>query len=303
MLVQGAFNVLFRPGLRKDFRDTYLQYDPEYDRYLKSETTSLPEQSAVIITGLNRLVERVDGEPVTFMDPKISPKVMGVDKEFAGGFMVTRRTVEDDQYGKANSGAKWLANAARMTNEYRSASLLDDAFAGATYKGIDSLSLCNTAHTLINSASTVSNAASNPVSLSVSGVTALLTLAQQQKDENGDPIQIWPDKIIVGNDAGEYNRAWQIFNSSREPFTADNQDNAIRARTKQMEIITSHFKQSTKSYFMIDSRVNDAHMVIRRPVEFDDEFDFKTDAALYKCSTRFLIWFVDWRGWLGSNPS
>lgn len=302
MVTQGAFNLLFRPGLRSDFRDEYDRYEPEYPVYLKVETTTMPEQAATIMTGPSRLLERGDGEPVTYEDAVIGPKVMGVDKEFALGFMITRRTVEDDQYGKANQASKWLAHAGRMTSEYRSAALLDDAFTGATFLGIDGLALCHTAHTLLNSSTTVANTPSAPVGISVTGFTAVQDLFRLMKDENGDPVKMWPDKLILGNSSADINRAWQIMNSQKEPFTADNQDNAIKANMKvQLEV--SHFKTSLKSYFFIDSRYNDAHYVTRRAIEFDDDFDFNTDAALYKATTRFLIWFVDWKGWVGVNPS
>lgn len=302
MVTQGAFNLLFRPGLRPDFRDEYDRYAPEYPVYLKVETTTMPEQSATIMTGPSRLLERGDGEPVTYEDAVIGPKVMGVDKEFALGFMITRRTVEDDQYGKANQAAKWLAHAGRMTSEYRSAALLDDAFTGTVFKGIDGLALCHTAHTLINSGTTVANTPTTPVGLSITGVTAVQDLFRLLKDENGDPVKMWPDKLVLGNSSSDINKAWQIFNSQKEPFTADNQDNAIKANMK-VQIEVSHFKTSLKSYFFIDSRYNDAHYVTRRAIEFDDDFDFNTDAALYKATTRFLIWFVDWKGWVGVNPS
>lgn len=306
MIVQGAFNLLFRPGLRAEFRDEFDRYDPEFPVYLKTGGMDMPEMSATIMTGPSRLLERGDGEPITFEDAVIGPKVAGVDKEFALGFIISRRTVEDDQYGKANQASKWLAHAARMTSEYRSAALLDDAFAGSTFKGIDGLSLCNTAHTLIGmnaTGVTVANRPSSDVGLSVTGVTACQDLFQLMKDENGDPIKIWPNKIVIGNNAGDVNRAFQIFNSQKEPFTANNQDNAIRHRMQGITIEVSHFKQSTKSYFFIDDRWNDAYYLTRRPVEFDDDFDFITDAALYKTTTRFMIWFVDWRGWVGVNPT
>lgn len=305
MNVQGAFNLLFRPGLRSNFLDEWQQYEPEYNQYLRESTTDMPEQSATIIAGLSRLYERGDGEPITYDDAVMGPKVMGIDKEFAGGFMLTRKTVEDDQYSKARQLAKGLAHAAAMTKEYRSAALLDDAFAGATFKGIDNLSLCNTAHTLINSALTVSNALATPVGLSVAGITAMFDLYQNMKDENGDPIKMFPDKLVIGNNAGDYQRALQIFGSDKEPFTAENQDNAIKKRLSlaPSSIIMSHYKASPKPWFMIDSKYNDTQFVTRRPVEFDDDFDFNTDAALYKCTTRFLIWFVSWRGWAGSNAT
>lgn len=303
MNVQGAFNLLFRPGLRKNFLDEWDMYENEYPQFLKETTTDLPEQSASIIAGLSRLFERGDGEALTYDSPKMGPKVMGIDKEFAGGFMLTKKTVEDDQYGKAAQLAKGLAHAAQMTKEYRSAAFLDDAFTGTNFKGIDALSLCNTAHTLLNSARTVSNALATPVGLSVAGITAMFDLFQNIKDENGDPIRMFPNKLVIGNSAGDYQRALQIFGSDKEPFTAENQDNAIKKRLGKPTIVISHFKSSTKPWFMIDDKYNDAQFVTRRPVEFDDEFDFNTDAALYKATTRFLIWFVSWRGWTGSNAT
>jgi len=157
MLTQGAFNHLFRSGLRKDFRDNWMVYDPEYPGFLRQGTMDGPEIEAVAISGMSRLLERGDLEEITFEDPAISGKVVGVDKEFALGFALSRRTVEDDKYKKANQAAKWLANAGRMTSEARSAALLDDAFAGATFKGIDGLALCHTAHTLFNSSATMAN--------------------------------------------------------------------------------------------------------------------------------------------------
>lgn len=306
MITQGAFNLLFRPGLRADFLDEWDRYDPEYPKYLKSGTMDSPEISATIMTGPARLLERGDGEGITYEDAVMGPKVMGVDKEFALGFMLSRRTVEDDQYGKANSAAKWLSHSGRMTYEYRSAALLDDAFTGAVFKGIDGKSLCNSAHTLIGmnaTGVTVANTPTTQVPLSVTGVTALQDLFQNMKDENGDPIKVWPNKILIGNDANVVNKAWQIFNSQNEPFTANRQDNAIKNRMGNIQIEVSHFKASKKSYFFIDDRWNDAWMLIRRAIEFDDDFDFNTDAALYKTTTRFLIWFVNWRGWAGCNPT
>lgn len=303
MIVQGTFNLLFRPGLRADFRDEYDRYEPEYPGFLNVGSTSDSEQAATIMTGLSRLYERGDGEPVIYEDPKMGPKVIAVDKEFAAGFIITRRTVEDDKYSKANQAAKWLAHAGRMTKEYRAAALLDDAFTGTNFKGIDNLPLIHTAHTLLNSSSTVANRPAADVQLSVTGINSIFDLASQMKDENGDPIRMFPDTLVVGNAPGDLNTALAIWNSTLEPFTGDNTDNTIRRRMPKPKMITSHFKSNPKSYFLIDSNYNDAHLLTRRAIEFDDTFDFDTDAAKYKATTRFLIWFVDWKGWFGANPS
>jgi hypothetical protein len=301
MEVQGAFNLLFRPGLRKDFRDNYDRYEPEFPMFLKQSTMSTPELAATIMTGPSRMIDLGDGEGITYEDLKIGPKVMGVDKEFGIGLSLSKRAVEDDQYGKLKEGAKYMAWAARMTQEYRSAALLDDAFAGATFLGIDSLSLCNASHTFLNAAGTWTN--TSTTGLSITGVTQMTDQAMTQKDHNGDPMKIMLDKIIVSNASAEYNKALQIFGTKAEPFTAENQDNAINKRFGGMKIEVSRFKVSTKSYFMIDSRWNDANFVTRRAVQQEDDFNFNTGAAIYKATQRFLIWFVDPRGWYGSNPT
>lgn len=303
MLVLGAFNLLFRPGLRSNFLDEIMGYEDEFSQYLKQSTMDGPEIAASILVGMPRLFEIGDGDPVPYDVPKMGPKVMGVDKEFALGFALTRKTVEDDMYGKANQSAKWLGHAVNMTKEYRSAQLIDDAFTGTTFKGIDNLSLCNTAHTLINSGSTVANALATPVGLSIAGVTALTNLAQLCKDENGDPHKVFPDTIIYGNDAATHQKVLQIFGSDLEPFTANNQDNAIKKRYPNIRKVMSHYMASTTNWFMMDSRQNDCHFVTRRAPLFEDDFDFNTKAALYSVSTRFLIWFVNWRAWYGSQAT
>lgn len=303
MVVQGAFNLLFRPGLRRDFRDSYEQWEPEYPDFLNVANTDEAEQRAAIMTGLNRLFERGDGEPVIFQDPVIGPQVIGVDKEFAAGFEITRRTVEDDKYGKANQSAKWLAHAGRMTMEYRAAALLDDAFTGNFFRTIDNLPLIHTAHTLINSGLTVANRPSTDVALSVAGISALFDLWAVMKDENGDPVRAWPDTLIIGTAPGDINTATAIWNSTLEPFTADNTDNVIRRRLSKPKMVISHYKTNPKSYFLVSSRLNDAHMLIRRAMEFDDHYDPVTMVSRYLASTRFLVWVVDWRGWSGASPT
>lgn len=303
MNVQGAFNLLFRPGLRRDFRDEFDRYPPEFSLFLRMGTMDLPEIRATIITGLNRLIERGDGEAVTYEYPKIGPQVVGVDKEFAGGYIASRKNIEDDQYNKINQGAKFLAHAARMTMEYRAAALLDDAFTGTDFRGIDNLPLMSTAHTLTNSPVTVANTPAVPVQLSTTGITALFDLFMLMKDENGDPVRMFPDTLLLGNNAGDYHRALQIFNSQLEPFTAEHQENAIRLRLPKPRVIVSHYKSSLRSYFMYDSNENDCEFRTKRPVTVEDTFDFDTDAMKVKATTRFLIWFVTWYSWCGANPT
>lgn len=304
MQTQNDFSPLFRAGLREDFGESLERWETEHTHWLKTGSMDKPEIQAAMISGLSRMVEIGDGEPITFDKPKMSDVVMGTDREYGIGFSVTKKTVEDDQYGKANQAAKWLGNAVNQTYEYRGASLLDDAVAGATYKGIDNLPLLSTAHTLFNnSLVTVSNLASSPVAFSLAGVAQLQELAGNMKDYNGDPIKMWPDKFILGNDNGNINKAYQIFGSEKEPFTAENQDNAVKKRMPGMKWHVAHYMTNTKWYFGIDSRYQDAWFLTRRKPTYEDDMDFGTGAMLNKVTCRFLIWFVGWNWIVGANPT
>ncbi|NTV84285.1 MAG: AAA family ATPase, partial [Bacteroidales bacterium] len=53
------------------------------------------------------------------------------------------RAREDDFYGKLNTGAKHLGNAARLTEEYQAASLLDGAISNAVYAALKIQEACN----------------------------------------------------------------------------------------------------------------------------------------------------------------
>ncbi len=86
MEVQGDLALLFRSGLRSDFRDKFNEHETQYSQYLRMGSMDGPEQEATIIAGLRRLLEIGDGEPVTFEDIVLGPKVIGVDKEFGLGF-------------------------------------------------------------------------------------------------------------------------------------------------------------------------------------------------------------------------
>jgi len=295
--------LLARPGLVKDFKDTYQDWTEIYSQYLKVGTHDKPEISGTIIAGPNRLLQTRELEPVTFLPLVQGPKVSAVDKTYRGGYMVSKEAIDDDGYGKLNQGAKYLARAGRLTMEYASVALVDDAFSGTNFKGQDNLALMSTAHTLINSTATFANRPTTAVSLSVAGFTALMDLARKVKDENGDPIMVMPDTLMIANDQGQVNKAHQILESSLEPFTANNQDNPIRRNFKPSKIIVNPYMTNLYHYFLIDSKLNDAQFLVREKLTMEDDYDIKIRASYVTAAARWIIWFRDPRGWYGTNPS
>lgn len=295
--------LLARPGLVKDFKDSYQDWTEIYSQYLKVGTHDKPEISGTIIAGPSRLLQTRELEPVTFMPLVQGPKVSAVDKTYRGGYMISKEAIDDDGYGKLNQGARYLGRAGRLTMEYASVALVDDAFAGNVFRGQDNLPLMSNAHTLINSNATFANRPTTPVSLSVAGFTSLMDLARKVKDENGDPIMVSPDTLMIANDQGQVNKAHQILESSLEPFTANNQDNPIRRNFKPSKIIVNPYQTNLFHYFIIDSKLNDAQFLVREKLTMEDDYDIKIRASYVTASARWIIWFRDPRGWYGTNPS
>jgi phage major head subunit gpT-like protein len=300
MLVRGAFNAFLRPGLRRDFRDAYREIPQEYNRFLNTGTMDRAEVEATTLGGLPRMVKRGEAEPITYVDPLVGDKVVFTDDEWALGFSVSKRLMEDDQYGKANQNAKWLGRSARLTQEYQGAALLDDAFAGAIFTGVNGEPLISATHANLGLGGTYSNLVPGNPQLSVAGLQAAYDLAAGAKDHNGDPIIINPNLLVVGI-ADEWT-AIQIARSELEPFTSDNQVNALRIRGGGLNYTVSHYKNQTKAWFFVDRTMSDAWFLFRIRPEFEDTYDFDTKSAKFSGRQRLLVYFYDPRGWIGSNP-
>lgn len=302
MIVRGAFNHLLRPGLRKDFRDSYEQYSEEYPNFLKTGSQDRAEVEATQVAGLPRMPSRGEAEPIAYLDPVMGPRVIFVDTEFALGFMISKRTMEDDQYGKANQNSKWLGRSTRLTQEYQAAALLDDAFTGALFTGLNGEPLISTSHTLLNAAGTGTNRLATDVQLSATGLQAAYDIAGLTVDETGDPIPIQPNKLVVS--VSDEPIAMALFDSTLEPFTADNTINTLGKRAGgKPTVVISHYKTQNDDWFLIDESLSDAHFLFRVRPQFDDHMDKGgTLAAMFYARQRINVFFYDWRGWIGSSP-
>jgi len=276
---------------------------PVWSRYAKTENMTKPEIEAAVIAGPHRLIEVGALEETPFFDAALLGKMVGLVKEFKGGYFVERRALEDDQYGKVNQGAKWLGEAARLTKEYKAAAFLDDFFTGAVYKTIDGLAPGHAAHTLFNSSTgaTMANILSSPVTFSMAGWAALLELAELAKNWNGDPQPTPINKAIY---SPKYiGLAMQIFKQGREPFSgADAQINQVAERLAGLDHFPSHYYTNTESYFGFNAAKNDFHHLARIGLTIKDNID--EEGTLYvRARERFGFWIPDFHGWYGANPT
>jgi len=300
MIVRGAWNHLLRPGLRKDFRDSYNSFPEEYGMFLTVENLDRAEEERVAISGLGRMVRKTEVGTITFVDPVMSDKYTYVDDEWALGFMISRRMVEDDQYGRANQNAKWLGRSARLTQEYLAASVLDDAFTGSVYTGLLDEALIIPTHALLNGSGTWTNEVDGNPSLSVTGYQAAMELGETQVDHQGDPMPLQLRRLLV--DYTDEYWAIQLTKNPSEPNTTDRNINAMLQKVGIRDYRLLHYKTADGSWFLQDPSLIDMKFKFRIRPQFGDSQDAGgTLAAKFWGRQRLLAYFFDQRGIIGSD--
>lgn len=268
--------------------------------FLSVENLDRAEEERVAISGLGRMVQKSETGSITYIDPVQSAKVTYVDDEFALGFQISRRMIEDDQYGNASQNAKWLGRAARLTQEFLAGALLDDAFTGSTYTGLLGEVLCETAHELLNGSGTFSNRISGNPSLSVTGYQAGLELMEAQVDHQGDPMPMIARRLII--DRTDEMMAIQLTKNANEPNTTDRNINAALNKQGIDDYKLSHYKTANGSWFLQDPQLHDMKFKFRvRPQFGDDQDSGGTLAAKFWGRQRILVYFFDQRGIIGSD--
>lgn len=300
MIVRGAWSHLLRPGIRRDFRDSYMSFPEEFGMFLKVSNLDRAEEERVAISGLGRMVARGEIEPITYIDPVMSDKYTFVDSEFALGFMISIRMMEDDQYARANQNAKWLGRSARLTQEYLGASVLDDAFLGTVYTGLFDEPLIATDHALLNGTGTWSNEVAGNPSLSVTAYQAALELQERQVDHQGDPMPMSLRRLLVT--PGDEFMAIQLTKNQQEPNNTDRNVNAGLLKSQIRDYRLLHYIADNGSWFMQDPNMIDMHFKFRIRPQTGDEMDRGgTMASRYWSRQRLLAHFFDQRGIIGSD--
>ncbi len=301
MNVRGPFNALLRPGLRKDFRTNYMEWEEEWSNVARSGGMDRAEIEMTTFSGLGRQVELGEGEAYAMFDTNMASVIRKKDTQYGNGFGVSQELMEDDLYGQANKSAQYLGRSVRLSQEYGTADLLDDAFTGTTYTGMAGEALCTSAHTLLASASTWSNSITGAPQLTVLGLQAAFELGEFTVDQNGYPIPVKIDYLVV-NVKDEW-KAIQLLKNADEPYTTDRNVNATRIK-RQLSYTVNHYKdQSGHDWFARDSKMSDLWKVFKVRPQFVDWFDKPTRTANFAARQRFLDYFFDQRGWIGSNAT
>lgn len=283
-------------GLRKVFVNTYREQTsnvPVLFNMQKSEKA----QEFDLLTDEFKDFDIFNGQ-IPYDDHKESYKTTYTHNEYARGFKVERKLVMDDLYGTINRQPNLLALSARRRREKDGASVFNNAFS-AGFTGGDVLSLCNSAHTSVNSAITQSN--TGVLTLSAANVEATRRSMAKFRSGRDGIIEVDGDMLLYPIDQEE--TAYEILNSKGKVDTAQNNVNFSMGKYKGL--VWKNYLTSPTNWFMIDSTYMKQFLMWfdREPVQFFKDQDFGTLISAFAGYMRYSFGWSDWRWILGQQGS
>lgn len=302
---EANFGKLLEPGLRKLFYETFDEVPEEYSKIFHVKNSkkarevdyglgSMPIWSE-FGTAINKDLKGTavtDGEmpKVPYVTIPAGLERIYVHKEFAQGFMVERKMVDDEQYGAIEKMPKDLARAGRYKVEMDAISLLTKGF---TDNGYDGKPLFATDHPTL-AGGTNSNLITGE--LNQENLEKAIIAMRNFTDEAGKKVVFKADTLIVPP-ALEF-KAIELLNSVNKPDGDLNNVNSIKGKLK---IQVMEFLDSDTAWFVMDSKRHELNFFWRVRPEFKREEDFDTLVAKYRGYMRYSYGYSDYRGIVGSQ--
>lgn len=302
---EASFGKLLEPGLRKLFYETFDEVPEEYSKIFHVKNS---KKAREVDYGLGSMP--IWAEFGTAIKPDLSGTAVGatdmptvpyatipagleriyVHKEFAQGFMVERKMVDDEQYGVIEKMPKDLARAGRYKVEMDAISLLSNGFSNTGYDGKP---LFATDHPTL-AGGTNSNLVEGE--LNEENLKKAILLMRKFTDEAGKKVVFKADTLVVPP-ALEF-KAIELLNSVNKADTELNNVNSIKGKLK---IVVMEFLESDTAWFVMDSTRHELNFFWRVRPEFKREEDFDTLVAKYRGYMRYSFGYSDYRGIVGSE--
>jgi hypothetical protein len=210
---------------------------------------------------------------------------------------------EDKEYERIKTHVNGKAYGVFKTLQYMSADPFNGAF-GTSVIGADSAGLCSASHKTIPTAEVQSN--TNTLDLDYTNLETSLRAMEDFQDDRGDKMLIMGDMVI----ASPYWRdtCKKMFGSTKEAFTADNQENIYNDFSYMI-----HPLVTGKKWFVVSKDLmrdgSGLNLFMRRDprsLERDGSTatgDFNTEKLSWKAVGRWVWGWTNWFWLYGNNPA
>lgn len=294
--IRGNFGDTLAPELAQIYFDRYEDEPETMPQIFNVETTDRSDEIDSAVTGFSLLQQTNELGALDYEDPNQMYRTVYTPLKYTKGFKVSEELWEDDQHNTIRNMPGALGKAAKRTQEYWAASVLNNAFSTNSTSYGDAKPLISTSHPRSDGGTAQSNASSTGLTLTESNLETVRIAMRKLYDDKGQRIVIKPDTLVVPVDLEK--TASIIVNSTMRPGTANNDTNVYSGMFK---VIGWEYLTSTTAWFLMDKRVSLLKWFWRIRPEFKQDNAFDSGAALYKTRMRFAFGWSDWRGINGSK--
>lgn len=296
-LQQASFGRLLEPGLRKIFFETYKELPEQYKQIFNVQTSTKAIETDLRMGGFGLWEKKGSMDSVVYQDTVDPQALQYIHEEFASGFTIERKLVDDENYNQINKYPKSLARTARQTVEIKATEILNKAF---TQNGFDGVPLISGSHKRLDGG-TMNNSLGTSTLTDANLKAGLVEARTGHVDERGLKIQAQP-KILVIPPALEWT-ANTILKSNNISTTGNgtamtNDTNLLKG---QLKLVVMDYLDSDTAWFLIDPMLAELNFFWRKKLEFKNTEDFDTMQAKYRGYMRFSVGYSDYRGILGST--
>jgi hypothetical protein len=294
----GAIAKLLWPGLNKVWGKEYTEHPVEYTGIFDMEQSSMQYEEEVMVPGFGLAPIKTEGGSVSYTGTQQGYTSRYTHVEYALGFIVTRKAIDDNQYEKKALGSTAdLAFSFRQTKENVAANVLNRAF-NSSYLGGDGVCLLSASHT--STAGTWSNVLATAADLSEAALEDLCVQIAQATNDTGMKISLMPKKLIIH--PSNMFEATRILKSVGQNDTANNAVNALRSMGIFSEgAAVNHYLTDADAFFIKTNARNGLKGFTRIAAEFAQDKDFDTDNLKYKGYERYSFGWTDPRGLYGTS--
>ena len=289
------------PGLNALFGLEYARYGEEHKEIYETETSERSFEEETKLSGFSAAPVKNEGAAIAYDNAQEAWTARYNHETIAMGFSITEEAVEDNLYDSLSSRyTKALARAMAYTKQVKAAAILNNAFSGSYTYG-DGVSLCSTAHPLVNGG-TNSNRPSTAADLNETSLENAVIQIAGWTDERGLLIAAKPKKLIVPPQLMFV--ATRLLETSLRVGTTDNDINAIKNNGSIPEGYTvNHYLTDVNGWFLTTDVPNGLKHFVRTPLANSMDGDFDTGNVRYKARERYSFGVSDPLGIFGSPGS
>lgn len=285
------------PGLNALFGMEYAKYGEEHAEIFETETSDRSFEEETKLSGFSAAPVKNEGSAIEYDNAQEAWTARYTHETIAMGFSITEEAIEDNLYDSLSSRyTKALARAMAYTKQVKAASILNNAFSGATYG--DGKALCATDHPLV-SGGVNSNTPAVAADLNETSLEAAVIQIAGWTDERGLLIAAKPRKLIVPPSLQFV--ATRLLETEGRVATADNDLNALRNNGSIPEgYAVNHYLTDTNAWFLLTDVPNGLKHFVRTPMQTSMDADFDTGNSRYKARERYSFGVSDPLGIFGS---